>query len=128
MTAAAPLVVGFDLDMTLIDTRPGFAATLRALSAETGVDFDVERMVQVLGAPLDLMLAPHFDAEVIPGLVDRFRLVIFPVITGRTGSERIYDGYPDVALELVNSRTFDGRAQLLEYIPTVLEDPPPARK
>ncbi|MGZ5416133.1 MAG: HAD hydrolase-like protein [Nocardioides sp.] len=73
MTAAAPLVVGFDLDMTLIDTRPGFAATLRALAAETGVDFDVERMVQVLGAPLDSMLAPHFDTEVIPGLVDRFR-------------------------------------------------------
>ncbi len=73
MTTAAPLVVGFDLDMTLIDTRPGFAATLHALAAETGVELDVERMVQVLGAPLDLMLAPHFDAEVIPGLVDRFR-------------------------------------------------------
>jgi dihydrofolate reductase len=29
------------------------------------------------------------------GLVDRFRVVIFPVITGATGSERIYDGYPD---------------------------------
>ncbi|MEV4951118.1 dihydrofolate reductase family protein [Paenarthrobacter nitroguajacolicus] len=62
------------------------------------------------------------------GLVDRFRLVIFPVITGRTGSERIYDGYPDVALELVDSRTFDGRSQLLEYIPTVIEGPPPARE
>lgn len=62
------------------------------------------------------------------GLVDRYRLVIFPVITGRTGSERIYDGYPDVALELVDSRTFDGRSQLLEYIPTVIEGPPPARR
>ncbi|MFW0775992.1 dihydrofolate reductase family protein [Paenarthrobacter nitroguajacolicus] len=62
------------------------------------------------------------------GLVDRFRLVVFPVITGRTGSERIYDGYPDVALELVNSRTFDGRSQLLEYIPTVIDGPPPARR
>jgi len=62
------------------------------------------------------------------GLVDRYRLVIFPVITGRTGSERIYDGYPDVALELVESRTFDGRSQLLEYIPTVIEGPPPARQ
>ncbi|WP_347111047.1 dihydrofolate reductase family protein [Paenarthrobacter sp. S56] len=61
------------------------------------------------------------------GLVDRFRLVVFPVITGRTGSERIYDGYPDVALELVDSRTFDGRSQLLEYIPTVIDGPPPAR-
>jgi len=61
------------------------------------------------------------------GLVDRFRLVIFPVITGRTGSERIYDGYPDVALEMVDSRTFDGRLQLLEYIPTVLNGPPGSR-
>src|SRR6187431_1452841 len=34
------------------------------------------------------------------GLVDRFRVVIFPVITGSTGHDRIYDGYPDVALEL----------------------------
>ena len=54
------------------------------------------------------------------GLVDRFRVVVFPVITGRTGRERIYDGYPDVALELAASRTFDGRIQLLEYVPTVL--------
>ena len=58
------------------------------------------------------------------GLVDRFRLVVFPVITGRTGRERIYDGYPDVALEMVDSRTFDGRLQLLEYVPTVLSGPP----
>jgi dihydrofolate reductase len=58
------------------------------------------------------------------GLVDRFRLVVFPVITGRTGRERIYDGYPDVALEMITSRTFDGRLQLLEYVPTVLSGPP----
>ena len=62
------------------------------------------------------------------GLVDRFRLVVFPVITGRTGRERIYDGYPDVSLEMVNSRTFDGRLQLLEYVPTVLDGPPLARQ
>jgi len=61
------------------------------------------------------------------GLVDRFRVVVFPVITGSTGKDRIYDGYPDVALELVNSRTFDGRLQLLEYVPTVLAGPPGAR-
>ncbi len=58
------------------------------------------------------------------GLVDRFRVVVFPVITGRTGQERIYDAYPDVMLELVGSRTFDGRLQLLEYVPTVLTGPP----
>ncbi len=58
------------------------------------------------------------------GLVDRFRVVVFPVITGSTGQDRIYDGYPDVALDMIRSRTFDGRTQLLEYAPTVLSGPP----
>ncbi len=61
------------------------------------------------------------------GLVDRFRVVVFPVITGRSGRERLYDGYPDVALDMINSRTFDGRMQLLEYAPTVLARPPGAK-
>ena len=60
------------------------------------------------------------------GLVDRFRVVVFPVITGSTGKERIYDGYPDVGLEMISSRTFDGRSQLVEYVPTVLDGPPAA--
>ena len=63
-------------------------------------------------------------ALITAGLVDRFRVVVFPVVTGVTGSERIYDGYPDLALDLVESRTFDGRIQLLEYTPTVLDGPP----
>jgi dihydrofolate reductase len=58
------------------------------------------------------------------GVVDRFRVVVFPVITGATGKERIFDGYPDIALDLVESRTFDDRLQLLEYVPTVLDGPP----
>ena len=60
------------------------------------------------------------------GLADRFRVGVFPVITGATGKERIFDGYPDVTLELVESRTLDGRIQLLEYVPTVLDGPPGA--
>jgi dihydrofolate reductase len=60
------------------------------------------------------------------GLVDRFRVVVFPVINGSTGYDRIYDGYPDVALDMVTSRTFDGRLQLLEYVPRVLAGPPGA--
>jgi dihydrofolate reductase len=60
------------------------------------------------------------------GLADRFRVVVFPVITGSTGRERVYEGYPDVALDMISSRTFDGRTQLLEYVPTVLAGPPGA--
>lgn len=58
------------------------------------------------------------------GLVDRYRVGIFPVITGKTGSERIYDGYPDVALEMVESLTLDGRILIVEYVPTLIDGPP----
>ena len=44
-------------------------------------------------------------------------------ISGATGRERIYDGYPDPALDMVDSRTFDGQIQLVEYVPTVLDGP-----
>ncbi|MFC7022378.1 dihydrofolate reductase family protein [Promicromonospora thailandica] len=60
------------------------------------------------------------------GLVDTFRVVLFPVITGASGKERIFDGYPDVSLDLVSHRIFDGNLQLLEYVPTVLDAPPGA--
>jgi dihydrofolate reductase len=62
------------------------------------------------------------------GLVDRFRVVVFPVITGSSGRDRIYDGYPDVSLDMVSSRVFDSRLQLLEYVPTVLAAPPGTSK
>jgi dihydrofolate reductase len=57
-------------------------------------------------------------------LVDRFRVVVLPVVTGATGQDRIYDGNPDIRLDLVESRTFDGGLQLLEYVPTMLDGPP----
>jgi dihydrofolate reductase len=62
------------------------------------------------------------------GLVDRFRVVVFPVITGNTGRQWIYAGYPDVGLDLISARTFDGRIQLLEYVPTILSGPPGSPK
>lgn len=77
-----PLVVGFDLDMTLIDTRPGFAACLRALEEETGLSLPVEELVGRLGPPLDLMLAPHVpdaSADDLAALVTRFR-ALYPTI------------------------------------------------
>ncbi|NUV50253.1 HAD family hydrolase, partial [Streptomyces sp. CAI-78] len=45
-------VVGFDLDMTLIDSRPGIGAAYRVLAAETGVPIDVDLVVSRLGPPL----------------------------------------------------------------------------
>jgi dihydrofolate reductase len=66
------------------------------------------------------------NSALLAGLVDRFRVVMFPVITGATGRERIYDGYPDVALDMTDSRVFDGQIQLVEYTPRVLDGPPGA--
>ncbi len=58
------------------------------------------------------------------GLVDRLRVVVFPVVTGASGLQRLFEGYPDITLDLVETRTFDGRLQLLDYVPTVLDRPP----
>jgi phosphoglycolate phosphatase len=45
------LTVGFDLDMTLIDSREGIAATFRAVSARTGVPIDTDVIVERLCGP-----------------------------------------------------------------------------
>ncbi|RSN27071.1 deaminase [Amycolatopsis sp. WAC 04169] len=52
------------------------------------------------------------------GLVDRVHVTVFPVITGRTGAGPIFRGAADFDLELLESRTFDGRIQELVYRPT----------
>lgn len=68
-----PLVVGFDLDMTLIDGRPGILATIEALNVETGVPVDGELMISRLGPTLEMELANYFPESEIPPVADRFR-------------------------------------------------------
>ena len=53
------------------------------------------------------------------GLVDRVQLTIFPVITGQTGDDPIFQGAADFDLELIDSRTLDGHIQELIYRPTL---------
>jgi dihydrofolate reductase len=53
------------------------------------------------------------------GLVDRVQLTIFPVITGQTGTDPIFQGAADFDLELIESRTLDGHTQELIYRPTL---------
>lgn len=74
-TSPERLVVGFDLDMTLIDTRAGFAATLVALGDELGIAFPTAEMTARLGPPLEHLLADHLPAEEIPAAGDRFRAI-----------------------------------------------------
>jgi dihydrofolate reductase len=53
------------------------------------------------------------------GLVDRVQVTLFPVICGRTGEDPIFQGAPDLDLELMEQRTLDGHTQELTYRPTL---------
>ncbi|GHF43569.1 phosphoglycolate phosphatase [Amycolatopsis bartoniae] len=68
------ITVGFDLDMTLIDPRPGMVSVMNALGEEAGLPLDGEHFASHLGPPLDMVLR-DFGAppERIPELVARFR-------------------------------------------------------
>ena len=104
---SAQLVVGFDLDMTLIDTRPGFAATLDVLSAELGVELPVAELCNQLGPPLDLILAPYLPADQIGPTVDRFRAIYPETAISPTPA------YPGVAAALAAVRRHGGRTVLV---------------
>jgi phosphoglycolate phosphatase len=71
--------VGFDLDMTLADTRGGIAAVLDALSLESGVRMDSALIVSRLGPPIAIELANWFPVEDVPAMVARFR-EIYPAV------------------------------------------------
>ena len=53
------------------------------------------------------------------GLVDYVQVTLFPVITGQTGLDPIFEGAADFDLELVENRTLDGHTQELTYRPTL---------
>jgi dihydrofolate reductase len=53
------------------------------------------------------------------GLVDRVQVTLFPVITGQTGLDPIFQGAADFDLELIESLTLDGDIQELVYRPTL---------
>ncbi len=58
------LVVGFDLDMTLVDSADGIAATVQAVLAEKGLLVTAEQVWSLNGVPLEdtmAALAPELD-------------------------------------------------------------------
>ncbi|WKX71025.1 HAD family hydrolase [Streptomyces sp. XD-27] len=71
--AALPLTVGFDLDMTLIDSRPGIKAAYEELSARTGTFIDADLAVTRLGPPLEQELAYWFPEERIEETGELYR-------------------------------------------------------
>ncbi|MDX2530117.1 haloacid dehalogenase-like hydrolase [Streptomyces europaeiscabiei] len=73
------LTVGFDLDMTLIDSRPGIHACYEALAARTGTYIDADLTITRLGPPLAEELAHWFPAAEIPAMADLYRQM-YPAI------------------------------------------------
>ena len=85
---------------------------------------DAVDIVAALKEESDVPLRSHGSlslnrALMTAGLVDRVQATIFPVITGQTGVDPIFQGGGDFDLELIESRTLDGRTQELIYRPTV---------
>ncbi|MFF8680903.1 dihydrofolate reductase family protein [Streptomyces sp. NPDC015237] len=124
-----------DPGMALLAATPKvvFSSTLEAPLSWSGSELNRQEPVAAVremkrdGRPLRTLGSLTLCRSLIAaGVVDRFRVVVFPVITGATGRDRIFDGYPDLALDMVEHRTFDGGLQLLEYVPRVLDGPPGA--
>ncbi|MEF3112531.1 haloacid dehalogenase-like hydrolase [Streptomyces chrestomyceticus] len=72
-TASQQLTVGFDLDMTLIDSRPGIKAAYQALSAETGTYVDADAAITRLGPPLEQEIRRWFPEERVAEVSDLYR-------------------------------------------------------
>ena len=88
---------------------------------------DVVRELKEGDIPLRTIGSPSLCRSLLAaGLVDRYRVVVFPVVNGVTGADRIYDGWPDVVFQPTTLRTFDGRLQLFEGVPTHIGDGPPS--
>ena len=90
----------------------------------TVVSGDAVDVVARLKEESDVPLRSHGSlslnrALMAAGLVDRVQVTIFPVITGQTGTDPIFQGAADFDLELVDNRTFDGHIQELIYRPTL---------
>jgi dihydrofolate reductase len=85
---------------------------------------DAVDVVARLKAASDVPLRSHGSlslnrALLAAGLVDRIQLTVFPVISGQTGTHPVFGGAPDLDLELLERRTFDGDTLELVYRPTL---------
>ena len=90
----------------------------------TVVNGDAVDIVSRLKEESDVPLRSHGSlslnrALMAAGLVDRVQVTLFPVICGQTGQDPIFQGAADFDLELIESRTLDGKTQELIYRPTL---------
>jgi phosphoglycolate phosphatase len=97
--------VGFDLDMTLVDTRPGIEAALLALADETGRQIDVPSIVAALGPPIAGVLSPWFPEDELPAAIRCFRAHMAAVgvtnVTAMPGAAEAMAAARDSGYEIV---------------------------
>ncbi|HEY7177491.1 MAG TPA: dihydrofolate reductase family protein [Micromonosporaceae bacterium] len=80
----------------------------------------VARLKEESGVPLRSHGSLSLNRSLMAaGLVDRVQVTLFPVITGQTGEDPIFQGSADFDLDLIESRTLDGRTQGLIYRPAL---------
>lgn len=83
---------------------------------KTSLEPEIARLKQESGDPLRSIGSIRLVKSMICAqLVDRLRLMIFPVVLGSTGRESIYAGYDRTSFEMIRSSVLDSRIALLEY-------------
>src|SRR5436190_2148339 len=87
-TTAPPPTVGFDLDMTLIDSRPGIHACYLALSERTGTYIDADLAITRLGPPLAEELINWFPQEQLAETADLYRSMYPTIAIAATPARR----------------------------------------
>ena len=107
-------------------------ATVVSTTLEGPLDWPDATLVS--GDPVDIVARLKEESEVplrshgslslnralmAAGLVDRVQVTLFPVITGQTGEDPIFQGGADFDLELIERRTLDGHTQELIYRPAL---------
>ena len=89
-------------------------------TVESGDAVDVVARLKEDGVPMRSHGSLSMNrALMAAGLVDRVHVTLFPVITGQTGLDPIFQGASDFDLELLEHRTLDGHIQELVYRPTL---------
>ncbi len=94
------LVVGFDLDMTLVDSADGIIGTYVEAGRELGVEIDPEAVRRLIGPPLEHTALEFVRPAMAPELVRRYR-ALYPTI-GVAGS-RLMPGAAE-AVDAVHRR------------------------
>ena len=115
-----------------VDRMRGMPATVVSSTLQEPLDWpdasvvsgDAVEVVARLKEASDVPLRSHGSlslnrALMAAGLVDRLQVTIFPVITGQSGLNPVFQGAADFDLELIECQTLDGRTHELVYRPTV---------